>query len=193
VLPAPLHAVSFFESAGNAHYNSLVVADADGKIVGHYRKSHIPDGPGCESSRALYTNRDGMAALTRSFCNDSGGLQPTTHAALVKCLCSWMPADQEKWYFNPGDTGFKVVKTRYASIGCLICWDQVKGLMADCRACPSWQGERFICGPSPTTLHLRSFRATIAFNTGDACVREALPAKLNAYACRCFCALAVVP
>ncbi|KAI3429387.1 hypothetical protein D9Q98_005482 [Chlorella vulgaris] len=48
-LAAELHVVlpiSFFERAGNAYFNSLVVADADGSIVGHYRKSHIPDGPG---------------------------------------------------------------------------------------------------------------------------------------------------
>ncbi|KAL4419613.1 hypothetical protein ABPG77_001667 [Micractinium sp. CCAP 211/92] len=70
--------ISFFERAGNAHFNALVVADADGSIVGHYRKSHIPDGPGY----------------------------------------------QEKFYFNPGDTGFKVFKTRFADIGVLICWDQ---------------------------------------------------------------------
>lgn len=38
--------ISFFERAGNAHFNALVVADADGALVGHYRKSHIPDGPG---------------------------------------------------------------------------------------------------------------------------------------------------
>jgi hypothetical protein len=48
-LPAfAAHAVSFFERAGAAHFNSLVVVDADGQLVGHYRKSHIPDGPGCE-------------------------------------------------------------------------------------------------------------------------------------------------
>ncbi|GJP56062.1 hypothetical protein CLOM_g15126 [Closterium sp. NIES-68] len=63
---------------GVAHFNSLVVIDADGKDLGLYRKSHIPDGPGY----------------------------------------------QEKFYFSPGDTGFKVFKTRYASIGCGICWDQ---------------------------------------------------------------------
>lgn len=40
-------AVSFFERAGNAYFNSLVVIDADGMTVGLYRKSHIPDGPGC--------------------------------------------------------------------------------------------------------------------------------------------------
>ena len=38
--------VSFFEEANNAHYNSVVVIDADGTDLGLYRKSHIPDGPG---------------------------------------------------------------------------------------------------------------------------------------------------
>lgn len=70
--------ISFFEKADNAHFNSLVVADADGSIAGHYRKSHIPDGPGY----------------------------------------------QEKFYFSPGDTGIKVIQTKYAKLGCLICWDQ---------------------------------------------------------------------
>lgn len=54
--------ISFFERAGNAHYNSLVVFDADGALLGLYRKSHIPDSPGY----------------------------------------------YEKFYFSPGDTGFKV-------------------------------------------------------------------------------------
>ena len=44
--------ISYYERANNAYYNSLAVADADGSIVGRYRKSHIPDGPGCASSRA---------------------------------------------------------------------------------------------------------------------------------------------
>lgn len=70
--------VSFFEEANNAHYNSVVVIDADGTDLGLYRKSHIPDGPGY----------------------------------------------QEKFYFNPGDTGFKVFGTKYAKIGVAICWDQ---------------------------------------------------------------------
>ena len=69
---------SFFEKANRAYFNSLVVIDADGSIVSHYRKSHIPDGPGY----------------------------------------------QEKFYFSPGDTGFKVAETRYAKIGVAICWDQ---------------------------------------------------------------------
>jgi N-carbamoylputrescine amidase len=70
--------VSFFERAGNAHYNSLAMIDADGSVMGVYRKSHIPDGPGYE----------------------------------------------EKYYFNPGDTGFKVWRTRFGTIGAAICWDQ---------------------------------------------------------------------
>ncbi len=70
--------VSFFEKANRAHYNSVAIVDADGSILGKYRKSHIPDGPGY----------------------------------------------QEKFYFNPGDTGFRVWNTKYAKIGVGICWDQ---------------------------------------------------------------------
>ncbi|MFC3607610.1 N-carbamoylputrescine amidase [Stutzerimonas tarimensis] len=70
--------ISFFELAGRARYNSVAVIDADGRNLGTYRKSHIPDGPGYH----------------------------------------------EKYYFNPGDTGFKVWDTRYARIGVGICWDQ---------------------------------------------------------------------
>lgn len=70
--------VSFFERAGQAYFNSLCMVDAGGEILGLYRKSHIPDGPG-------YT---------------------------------------EKYYFSPGDTGFKVFNTKYGNIGCGICWDQ---------------------------------------------------------------------
>jgi N-carbamoylputrescine amidase len=70
--------ISFYEKKNNARYNSLAVIDADGSILGRYRKSHIPDGPGYE----------------------------------------------EKFYFNPGDTGFRVWNTRYGKIGVGICWDQ---------------------------------------------------------------------
>ena len=45
--------ISYYERANNAYYNSLAVADADGTIVGRYRKSHIPDGPGCEVSQMM--------------------------------------------------------------------------------------------------------------------------------------------
>lgn len=70
--------VSFFERAGNALYNSVAMIDADGEVLGVYRKSHIPDGPGY----------------------------------------------QEKFYFTPGDTGFRVWDTAFGRIGCGICWDQ---------------------------------------------------------------------
>ncbi|MFA9556301.1 N-carbamoylputrescine amidase [Evansella sp. AB-rgal1] len=80
--------ISFYEKKNNARYNSLVVIDADGEILGTYRKSHIPDGPGYE----------------------------------------------EKFYFNPGDTGFKVWKTRYGKIGIGICWDQWYPEAARCMA-----------------------------------------------------------
>jgi N-carbamoylputrescine amidase len=70
--------VSFFERAGQAYYNSLAVIDADGEVLGIYRKSHIPDGPGYE----------------------------------------------EKFYFRPGDTGFRAWRTRFGTIGVGICWDQ---------------------------------------------------------------------
>jgi N-carbamoylputrescine amidase len=70
--------ISVFERANNAFYNSVVVLDADGSVVGSYRKSHIPEGPGYH----------------------------------------------EKFYFSPGDTGFKVFNTRFAKLGVAICWDQ---------------------------------------------------------------------
>jgi len=70
--------VSIFEKEGPHYFNSLVMIDADGSLMGVYRKSHIPDGPGY----------------------------------------------MEKYYFRPGDTGFKVWDTRHGRIGVGICWDQ---------------------------------------------------------------------
>jgi len=70
--------VSFFERGPVAFFNSIAIIDADGSVLGVYRKSHIPNGPGY----------------------------------------------QEKFYFSPGDTGFKVWNTRFARIGVGICWDQ---------------------------------------------------------------------
>ncbi len=70
--------VSFFEKAGPEHYNSIAVFDADGRDLGVYRKSHIPDGPGY----------------------------------------------QEKFFFKPGNTGFKAFATKFGTIGVAICWDQ---------------------------------------------------------------------
>jgi N-carbamoylputrescine amidase len=80
--------ISFYEKKNYARYNSLAVIDADGSVLGTYRKSHIPDGPGYE----------------------------------------------EKFYFNPGDTGFKVWNTRYAKIGVGVCWDQWYPEAARCMA-----------------------------------------------------------
>jgi len=70
--------VSIFEREGPHYFNSLVMLDADGRALGVYRKSHIPDGPGY----------------------------------------------QEKYYFRPGDTGFRVWDTRFGRLGVGICWDQ---------------------------------------------------------------------
>ena len=69
---------SFFERDGQHYYNALAMIDDAGAIMGVYRKSHIPDGPGYE----------------------------------------------EKYYFRPGNTGFKVWPTRYGVIGVGVCWDQ---------------------------------------------------------------------
>ncbi|MFH1833621.1 MAG: nitrilase-related carbon-nitrogen hydrolase, partial [bacterium] len=66
------------ERSDDRYYNSAAVLDADGRLLGVYRKSHIPDGSGYE----------------------------------------------EKHYFSPGDTGFKVFATRRARLGLGICWDQ---------------------------------------------------------------------
>ena len=70
--------ISFCERDINVFYNTVAVIDADGSVLGIYRKTHIPD----------------------------------DHYY------------QEKFYFTPGDTGFKVWDTRYARIGVGICWDQ---------------------------------------------------------------------
>lgn len=69
---------SWFERAGQVRFNSMAMIDADGELLGVYRKTHIPDSDGY----------------------------------------------LEKYYFSPGDTGFKVWHTRYGCIGVGICWDQ---------------------------------------------------------------------
>jgi N-carbamoylputrescine amidase len=91
--------VSIFERANNAHYNSVVVIDADGEQLGLYRKSHIPDGPGY----------------------------------------------QEKFYFSPGDTGFKIWDTAYAAIGVAICWDQ---WFPECARAMALQGAELLFYPT---------------------------------------------
>jgi N-carbamoylputrescine amidase len=69
---------SFFEAEGHHHYNSLAMIDDQGAVMGVYRKSHIPDGPGYS----------------------------------------------EKFYFRPGNTGFKTYRTRFGTVGPAVCWDQ---------------------------------------------------------------------
>ena len=54
--------VSFFERSGQAHYNSLAMIDGTGEILGVYRKSHIPDGPGTGKVR-LQSRRHGLQGL----------------------------------------------------------------------------------------------------------------------------------
>jgi len=91
--------VSFFERAGNAFYNSLAVIDADGRLLGVYRKSHIPDGPGY----------------------------------------------QEKFYFNPGDTGIRPFRTRYGVVGAAVCWDQ---WFPECARALALQGAEILLYPT---------------------------------------------
>ena len=69
---------SYFERDGPHYYDSVAMVDSDGSVLGNYRKSHIPDGPGYE----------------------------------------------EKYYFRPGNTGFRVWDTRFGRLGVGICWDQ---------------------------------------------------------------------
>lgn len=84
--------VSFFEEANNAHYNSIAIMDADGSDLGLYRKSHIPDGPGSQIRMLCCLNSDMILFLVLTFRINF----PTNSGY------------QEKFYFNPGDTGFKV-------------------------------------------------------------------------------------
>jgi N-carbamoylputrescine amidase len=91
--------VSFFERANNAYFNSLAMVDADGAMLGLYRKSHIPQGPGY----------------------------------------------QEKFYFNPGDTGFRVWETRFGAIGAGICWDQ---WFPECARAMALQGADILLYPT---------------------------------------------
>ena len=80
--------ISFYERDVNRLFNSVAMIDADGSILGVYRKTHIPD----------------------------------DHYY------------QEKFYFTPGDTGFRIFETRYGKIGIGICWDQWFPESARCMA-----------------------------------------------------------
>jgi N-carbamoylputrescine amidase len=91
--------VSWFERAGNVFFNSVAVVDADGAILGTYRKSHIPNAIGY----------------------------------------------QEKHYFSPGDTGFKVWNTRHARLGIGVCWDQ---WFPEAARCMALQGAEILMYPT---------------------------------------------
>jgi N-carbamoylputrescine amidase len=91
--------VSFFEHAGQAYFNSIAIVDADGEVLGIYRKAHIPNGAGY----------------------------------------------QEKTYFSPGDTGFRVWDTRFGRIGVGICWDQ---WFPECARAMALQGAELLLYPT---------------------------------------------
>jgi N-carbamoylputrescine amidase len=91
--------VSFFERSGQACFNSVAIVDADGEVLGLYRKAHIPNGAGY----------------------------------------------QEKTYFSPGDTGFRVWDTRFGRIGVGICWDQ---WFPECARVMALQGAELLMYPT---------------------------------------------
>ncbi|MEK9152219.1 MAG: nitrilase-related carbon-nitrogen hydrolase [Patescibacteria group bacterium] len=103
--------VSFYEDGGYGRYfNTVAMIDADGRVLGTYRKSHIPTGPGY-----------------------------------------W-----ERHYFEPGDTGFKVWKTRYGRIGVGICWDQ---WFPECARAMAMQGADLLL--YPTTIGAEPHRPDV--------------------------------
>ena len=91
--------ISFFERAGQAYFNTVAIIDADGRVLGTYRKAHIPNGPGY----------------------------------------------QEKTYFSPGDTGFRVWQTRHGRLGVGICWDQ---WFPECARAMALQGADLLLYPT---------------------------------------------
>ena len=91
--------VSFYEKAGNTGFNTIAMIDADGTVLGKYRKTHIPDG---------------------------------------------LPY-AEKFYFTPGDTGFKVWDTAFGRIGVGICWDQ---WFPEAARCMALQGAEILMYPT---------------------------------------------
>lgn len=91
--------ISFFERSNNTYFNSLAMIDASGEVLGRYRKSHIPNGPGY----------------------------------------------QEKYYFSPGDTGFRIWHTQFGTIGVGICWDQ---WFSECARCMALMGAEILFYPT---------------------------------------------
>jgi N-carbamoylputrescine amidase len=106
---------SLFERrAHGLYHNTAAIIDADGSLLGIYRKSHIPDDP-------LY---------------------------------------YEKFYFAPGDTGFRSWQTKYAKIGVLICWDQ---WYPEAARLTALQGAEIIFYPTAIGWHPRE-KATLGVN-----------------------------
>ena len=102
---------SLFERrAAGLYHNTAVVIDADGRLLGRYRKMHIPDDP-------LY---------------------------------------YEKFYFTPGDTGFRTWDTRHGRIGVLICWDQ---WYPEAARLTAMQGANLLLYPTAIGWHPREKRA----------------------------------
>jgi N-carbamoylputrescine amidase len=109
---------SLFEKrASGLYHNTAVVIDADGKLLGRYRKMHIPDDP-------LY---------------------------------------YEKFYFTPGDTGFRAWATRFGRIGVLICWDQ---WYPEAARLTALQGAEIIFYPTAIGWHPREKKALGAVQHG---------------------------
>ena len=73
--------VSYFEKAGQSHYNSVAVVDADGAVLGNYRKSHIPDGPGYEEKFYFRAGDTGFRAWDTAFGRIGVGI----------CWDQWFP------------------------------------------------------------------------------------------------------
>ena len=90
---------SFFERDGHHYYNTMAMVGPDGEVLGTYRKSHIPDGPGYE----------------------------------------------EKFYFRPGNHGFKVWDVMGTKIGVGICWDQ---WYPECARVMALMGAEILCYPT---------------------------------------------
>ena len=101
--------ISFYERDVNRLFNSVAMIDADGSILGVYRKTHIPDDH-------FY---------------------------------------QEKFYFTPGDTGFKVFDTAYGKVGVGICWDQWFPEMPELW---QWKAQKSFCIQRPLAVNPSFYR-----------------------------------
>ena len=102
------------------------MVDADGAVLGVYRKSHIPEGPGYH----------------------------------------------EKFYFSPGDTGFRVWPTRFGTLGVGICWDQ---WFPEAARCMALHGRRDPAVPDGDRLRAAGRRRSIRAITGSAACRATRP------------------